>query len=57
MPSNVEKANILNGSIQQTCGNSVNTMSQIIGLTTEEARFDFSYVCVISSSPKCPEWQ
>ena len=57
MPSNVEKANILNASVQQTYGISINTMSQIIGLTTDEARFDFSYVCVISSSPKCPEWQ
>jgi hypothetical protein len=32
MPPNVEKAKILNGSIQQICGLSVNTMSQIIGL-------------------------
>jgi len=39
------------------CGISVNTMSQVTGLTTEESRFDFSYVCAILFSPKCPERQ
>jgi hypothetical protein len=55
MPSNVIQTNILNCSVEITCGISVNTMNQVMRLNIEKSGLNCSYVYEILSSSKCLE--